>query len=78
MNIDLRDIDADLKEENPLVEYEDLIKDITFNSNLFIQLSREAKIGTKKLALECRKMSIDLTNKLKDFRRLSVINDRLK
>jgi len=40
--------------EDVLVEYNDLVKNIDFNSNLFIQLSLEAGNGTKKLALECR------------------------
>ena len=64
--------------EDVLVEYNDLVKNIDFNSNLFIQLSLEAGNGTKKLALECRKLSMELNVMLKEFRKLSILNDKLK
>lgn len=71
-------MEPDLKKEKTLTEYDNLIKDIRYNSNLFIQLSEEAGTGTKKLALDCRKMSSQLTKQLKAFRELSIINDKLK
>ncbi len=59
-------------------KYNNMVDDIRFNSNLLIQLAEEAGNGTKSLALTTRKMSSELTKMLKEFRVLSIQNDKLK
>jgi len=59
-------------------KYDNMVTDLKYNSNLMIGLAEESANGTKSLALTTRKMSMQLTQMLKEFRVLSIANDKEK
>ncbi len=60
--------------------YDASVEELQECFNSFIELANGGKEGrgSKTKALGARKMSMEITNKLKDFRSLSIDNDKAK
>jgi len=63
-----------------LAAYDESIESLKESFNAFSELAEGGKDGrgSKTKALQARKLSMDLANKLKDFRALSIENDKVK
>ena len=63
-----------------LPEYDELIENLKESFDLFSELAEKGKDGrgSKTKALQARKLSMKLGNQLKDFRALSISNDKEK
>lgn len=63
-----------------LPEYDSQLEVIRETFEKFEEMANGGKEGrgSKTKALTARKLSMDLTNKLKDFRSISIKNDKLK
>ncbi len=63
-----------------LVEYDESVEGLKEAFNKFTELAEGGKDGrgSKTKALQARKLSMELGNKLKDFRALSITNDKEK
>lgn len=63
-----------------LIEYDESVESLKESFSLFTELSEAGKDGrgSKTKALQARKLSMDIGAKLKDFRALSISNDKDK
>ncbi len=63
-----------------LVEYDESVEDLNKGFEAFTELAEGGKDGrgSKTKALQARKLSMQLGNLLKDFRSLSIQNDKAK
>jgi hypothetical protein len=62
------------------VEYDESVEQLKEAFNSFLEFAEAGKEGrgSKTKALSARKMSMDISTKLKDFRALSIANDKNK
>lgn len=63
-----------------MVEYDESVEDLKACFESFLEFAEAGKEGrgSKTKALSARKMSMEIGNKLKDFRALSITNDKNK
>lgn len=62
------------------VEYDESVEQLKKDFDSFLEFAEAGKEGrgSKSKALSARKMSMEISNKLKDFRALSIDNDKQK
>lgn len=63
-----------------VIEYDESVEGLKESFNAFLELAEGGKDGrgSKTKALQARKLSMKLGEKLKDFRALSIVNDKSK
>lgn len=63
-----------------LIEYDEQVESLKESFDKFVELAEGGKDGrgSKTKALQSRKLSMDIGAKLKDFRVLSISNDKAK
>ena len=73
--MDLKNIEDTTNTTEPIDIYDIFLDKLKNKFNIFLKKARDGK--TKKItALDARKMSLELRQDLKDFRELSISNDK--